>query len=414
MLRLDVERLEESWQGQRDDRLELLRRLVDTNSHFDNLPGIDAERAILRPVFEELGFVVEELLITPADSPRPRAAHLVARRAGRPGARKAMLIAHLDTVFPADEGPSTLRVDGDLLHGPGVGDIKGGVVTILTAAALLADQGRLDDLELLVALNSDEEVGSHSSRGLLRELAAPCDLALGFEPAFHRPEESVERHSIIQHVIRRKGCGREFFHLRGVAAHSGGAHDKGASAIEALARKVVDVHALTDYDSGVTTNVGLVSGGRSVNTVAPVAAGEIDFRFATAETGEATARAIKDILQREENVNAELGRAVTCELEPGGGVLWPTLEPTSESEVLSRTVCEATADLGWEAEPIARGGASDAANAAAVGTPAICGLGPVTHGIHTSTEHSSIPALRAASLIAAEVLARLSEPPAQG
>lgn len=399
--------LRRSWQQQRDERLELLRRLVNVNSHADNVGGVDACRAILVPAFADLGFSVEE--VPPAPAPRPRAAHLLARRPGRAGAPKLMLIAHLDTVFPTDDPFQSLELEDDELRGPGVGDIKGGLVTILSAAAALDAAGLGDACDLTVVANSDEELGSHASRDMLRRVASGCDLALGFEPAFHAAGESVRNHSAIQHVVKRKGCGRATFDLVGVAAHAGGAHHLGASAIEALARKVIEVHALTDRASGVTTNVGIVSGGRSVNTIAPAAHAQIDFRYLTAEDGERTAEAIRAILEREERVNPDLDRAVTCSIEPGGGALWPPLLPTDESMALSKVVCDVTAALGLKAEPIERGGASDAAHAAAMGRPAICGLGPLSHGIHTDAEHTSIPALGNAVVIAAGVIAALGE-----
>jgi glutamate carboxypeptidase len=178
--------------------------------------------------------------------------------------------------------------------------------------------------------------------------------------------------------------------------------------VEALARKVIDVHALTDRPLGVTTNVGLVSGGRSVNTVAPTASGEIDFRFAADEDGERVAASIRAILERPEAVNPSSGHDVTGHVEPGGGLLWPTLTPTPESRRLSALVSDAVAEVGLRGEGIARGGASDAAHAAAAGVPAICGLGPVTSGIHTDSEHTSVAAVGTAVRVAARVISRLA------
>jgi glutamate carboxypeptidase len=400
-------RIAASWSAQEADRLDLLARLVAQNSHSDNIGGIDRERALLRPAFEEIGFSVDEPEPDVRSAPRPRAAHLVARRPveGRP---RVVLIGHLDTVFPPGDGRTILEREGEILHGPGVGDIKGGVVAILAALTALREAGLEDRLSITVFLNSDEEVGSHTSRELLRSECRGADWALGFEPAFHPAGESVGCHSRIQHVVKRKGCGRWSFRLQGVAAHSGGAHQAGASAIEALAIKVREVHALTAYESGVTTNVGLVAGGRSVNTVAPNASGEIDFRFSTNAEGDQASAAMRRILERRERPNPENELEVGCELEPGGGVLWPTLEPTDDSLALSQRVLGVTRRLGWEAEAIARGGASDAANAAAVGVPVICGLGPVTHGIHTDEEHSSLTALSRSARIAAALLADLA------
>ena len=121
------------------------------------------------------------------------------------------------------------------------------------------------------------------------------------------------------------------------------------------------------------------------------------------------AGALKALLLRPERVNPAVERSVTCEVEPGGGALWPPLLPTPASRALSGLVVKVTRDLGWDAEPITRGGASDAAHAAAAGIPAICGLGPVTSGIHADQEHTCVGALRASTLVAATLLSRLDQ-----
>lgn len=403
---MDISRFEASWEARSGHWLDLLKALVNQNSFADHVAGVDAVRALLVPEFEALGFSVEEPLLPPCDSPRVRAAHLVARKPA-PGAPKVLLIAHLDTVFPEGDAFRSFLREGDLLLGPGVGDIRAGIVTILGAAAALSDAGCAGAVDLTVVMNSDEEVGSHSSRDLIRTLAQECSVALGFEPAFHPPGESVLAPSRIQHVVERKGCGRQAFRLKGVASHSGGAHQFGVSAIEGLARKIVDLHALTDSKRGVTTNVGIIGGGRSVNTVAPEAWAEVDFRYKTAADGRLTDQRIREILERPERVNPASASAVTCEIELGGGALWPPLVPTKASEAVSRLVVAATREYGLEAEPISRGGASDAAHAAAAGIPAICGLGPVTSGIHTDAERTSVPALRNAVLVAALTLTKI-------
>jgi len=400
--------MRQAYAGAQGRWLDLLERLVGINSFSDNLPGIDAVRAMLRPEFERLGLAVEEPLLPPVDSVRPRAAHLVASRRNA-GAPRALLIAHLDTVFPPGIGLGHLVREGDVLRGPGVGDIKGGVVAILAALDILRQAEALDEIDVTVFLNSDEEVGSHASRDLLRRLAKGSDVALGFEPAFCPAGEPVTAPTRVQHVLKRKGCGRWAFRLKGVAAHSGGAHQLGVSAIEGLARKILDIHALTDDARGITTNVGLCGGGRSANTVAPDAEGEIDFRYQTAEDGEAIASRLREIVERPEAVNPRLATPVTGTLEPGGGALWPPLLPTPDSERLSRLIVEVSSGFGVKAEPISRGGASDAAHAAAVGVPSICGLGPLTAGIHTDDEHSSASGLERSSLIAAGILLALDD-----
>jgi glutamate carboxypeptidase len=404
----DAARLHAAWDRRGDAWVSLLRRLVDQGSYSDDLAGVDAVRRMLVPELEATGASVEEIARPSEGGARPRAAHLVARwsAAGSGPRTRALLIGHLDTVHPPGVGRVRLEQRGDVLLGPGVGDIKGGVVAMLGALRLLSDEG-LPSADVTIFLNSDEEVGSHSSRGLLRELAASCDVALGFEPAFCPTGEPVEAPSRVQHVTERKGCGRMELILRGVAAHSGGAHHLGVSAVEALARKTIEMHALTDDARGITTNVGLVHGGRAANTVAPEARAEIDFRYRTWDDGLATWARLSEIALRPERVNPRVDTPVTAEIEPGGGALWPPLRPTPESLRLSRLVVGVSGALGFEAEAITRGGASDAAHAAAAGLPAICGLGPVASGIHTDDERSSVSGLRRASVTAAALLSSL-------
>lgn len=402
-----ISRLEAAWEGHADRMVGLLTQLVDHCSYSDLPEGVDAVRRLLVPQFVLVGCQVEEVSRPPSGGARARAAHLVARRPA-PGATRVLLIGHLDTVHPPGVGRQQLERDGDVLRGPGVGDIKGGVVAILGAMQLLSDLGLADCADITVFLNSDEEVGSHCSRDLLREIAGGCDVALGFEPAFCPPGDAVEAPSRVQHVIERKGCGRMEFRLRGVAAHAGGAHHLGVSAVEAMARKVVEIHALTDDVRGVTTNVGIVRAGRAANTVAPEARAEVDFRYRNWDDGRETWRRLVEIVARPERVNPRVETAVTAEIEPGGGALWPPLIPNDGSRRLSGLILELATRLGFEGEAIARGGASDAAHAAAAGLPAICGLGPVSIGIHTDDERSSVSGLRRSALHGAAILAALS------
>lgn len=403
-----VAALEAAWDAQADRMIGLLTRLVDQGSYSDDLAGVDAVRRMLVPEFIGAGCSVEEVSRPPAGGARARAAHLVARREA-PGAPRVLLIGHLDTVHPPGIGRQQLEREGDVLRGPGVGDIKGGVVAMLAMLEMLTRVGQADAADVTIFLNSDEEVGSHCSRGLLRELAESADLALGFEPAFCPPGDAVEAPSRVQHVIERKGCGRMEFRLRGVAAHAGGAHHLGVSAVEAMARKVIEIHALTDDERGITTNVGILRGGRAANTVAPEARAEVDFRYRNWDDGRATWARLVDIVGRPERVNPRVETAVTAEIEPGGGALWPPLLPTDESRRLSDLVLGISRDLGFQAEAISRGGASDAAHAAAVGLPAICGLGPVAHGIHTDEERTSVSGLRRSAMVGAALLCSLRQ-----
>src|SRR5262244_1829406 len=186
------------------------------------------------------------------------------------GNRPIVLMGHRDTVFPdgtAVQRP--FRMDGDQAFGPGVADMKAGLV--MNTFVLEAFQRFGTPCPLTGLYTSDEEIASPSSRPVIEAEARDARAVFNSEPG--RPSGNL--------VSRRKGAAFIEFEVTGRAAHSGVAHAQGVSAIEAMARKIQQLHRLTDYDLGTTVNVGLVQGGTAVNTVAARATAAIDVRFPT-------------------------------------------------------------------------------------------------------------------------------------
>ena len=359
--------------GEEDAMLALLERFVTVNSHTGNRTGgtIVAER--IAEQFAALPGVTVRL--EPSETFAP---HLViANEKARVSEGCIALVGHFDTVFP----PGTFegfRLEGGLVRGPGVLDMKGGIVVVLTALKALAAEGLLGEIPLRVVLVSDEEVGSPEGAGVLgRELAgAAC--ALTFESG--RAKDAI--------ITQRKGTGSIRLVAHGRAAHSGNNHADGANAIWALARAVDAVQSLTDYPRGITVNTGTISGGQGRNTVPDRAEALIDLRFITRADGEGAVAEMRALAAK-----AAQGIAGT-HVELLGGLARPPLERTEANVALYREYaeCARVAGLGT-AEAALVGGGSDAATTAALGIASIDGLGPRGKGFHTQDEQFELASL---------------------
>src|SRR5262245_62481540 len=187
--------------------------------------------------------------------------------------RPIVLMGHRDTVFPKGEvARRPFRIEGGRAYGPGVADMKGGLVlNAFVLAAFKRFGGAPAPLAGLIT--SDEEIASPSSRPVIERVGRQARCVFNSEPG--RPSGNV--------VTSRKGGVFLAMEVYGKAAHSGGNFEKGISAIGELAHKIVALHNLTDLKRGITLNVGLVRGGQSVNTTAPSAEGQIDLRYVRPE-----------------------------------------------------------------------------------------------------------------------------------
>lgn len=366
---------------------EPLRALVEVNSFTDNREGGNAVGAHLRELFR-----VDGLSCTVVPSQR-FADHLVFTSEGDPAQAPVALIGHLDTVFPPGKFEG-YRVDGKLRRGPGVLDMKGGLVVVAWALKALertVGLGALPPLRIVVV--SDEEVGSPEGQGVIRSAIAGSQAALVFESG--RANDAI--------ITRRKGTGAITAHAHGKAAHAGNAHHEGANAIWALARFVDQVQSLTDYDRGVTVNVGKISGGQGKNTVPDEAQAQVDIRFCTHEDGAALLQAFRaaatDAAQKVSGTRIELT----------GGMARDPLERSEASARLLEAYAACARESGLGASEAALvGGGSDASTSSSMGVPSIDGLGPRGKGFHTVDEHIEADTLVPKAQALARYLASLT------
>jgi glutamate carboxypeptidase len=358
--------------GRLGEMEEALASLVEVNSYTENLEGGREVGRRLRELLALPGLTSEVVLS------HRYADHLVFRSHGRAGVRPIALVGHLDTVFPPGKFEG-YRKDGPLRRGPGVLDMKGGLVVITWALKALAATGGLEAFPpLRLVVVSDEEVGSPEGQGIICRAIAGAQASLVFESG--RAGDAI--------ITRRKGTGAVKVVAHGKAAHAGNAHQEGANALWALARLVDAVQQLTDYSRGLTVNVGRVVGGQGKNTVPDRAEADVDLRFCTRVEGE-------ELLQRFHASAAQAAAGVPgTRLELSGGVAREPLERTEASLALMGAygACAHASGLGHAEAPLV-GGGSDASTSSAMGIPSIDGLGPRGKGFHTVEEYIEVDTL---------------------
>jgi glutamate carboxypeptidase len=356
-----------AWLKQQQTAMERdLAELVEISSHTPDLDGVTntAERFVA-----QLRALVGDAL----------SGGVVASKSGKYGAHVAMstsgdgailLVGHHDTVFPKATFAG-FREDGALLRGPGVLDMKGGLVVVAYALAALQREGLLARVPVRVLSVADEEIGSPEGRTLVLDAARGAACALVFESG--RVGDQI--------VTRRKGIGGLTVVAHGKAAHAGNNHPDGINAIWAMARFIERAQELTDYERGVTVNVGKISGGIGKNTVPDRAEALVDCRFLTARDGEALVAALRDAAE------AAAEKVVGSKIEVQGGISRMPLEKTDASGLLMAEYGAAAraSGLGSDEAPLI-GGGSDANTVATAGVPAIDGLGPRGKGFHTVDE----------------------------
>jgi glutamate carboxypeptidase len=359
-----------------------LAELVEINSFTDNADGGRRVGTMLREhVFDVAG------LDARVEASQRYADHLIFTSQGRPGASPIALIGHLDTVFP----PGTFegfKKDGDLWRGPGVLDMKGGLVVVAWALRALAEAGGLGSFApIRLVIVADEEVGSPEGQAIIAREIKGATGALVFEAG--RKADAI--------ITRRKGTGGMTAVAHGKAAHAGNNHKEGANAIWALARFTDRIQSLTDYDRGVTVTVGKFTGGQGKNTVPDRAEALIDLRFISRADGEALVRSVEDAAR-----DAASGVPGT-RIELSGGIARFPLERTAESAALMAAYGAAARAVGLgDGEAPLIGGGSDASTSSAMGIASIDGMGPRGIGFHTKDEQIEHVTL----LMKAQALAR--------
>ena len=282
------------------------------------------------------------------------------RRAGR-----VLLLGHLDTVWPLGTlKKMPCKVSDGKLWGPGTLDMKVGVSMALTAVEMLTEASLLER-EVVLLLNSEEEVGSPVSRPITERLAKECDAVLVLEPA-----------QGLAYKTARKGTGNWRIDVQGVAAHAGVDFEKGASAIRELARVIETVSGWTDLKRGMTVSVGTAGGGSKTNVIPAEAWAEVDVRIARKSDGARIERKFSGLRAADKR----------CALTVTGGINRPPMERTRGTVKLYERARALASELGFALDEAATGGASDGNFTSALRVPTLDGMGAVGAGAHASHE----------------------------
>jgi glutamate carboxypeptidase len=381
-LTVDESRINDWLADQRDNMLGLLAEVVNLDSGTYNKAGVDQVGERFAAFFASHHVPVSrQHNDTFGDCFRAS----VEGRGPGPG---ILLMGHRDTVFPSGEASRRpFTINGERAYGPGVADMKAGLVMNAFLLAAFNSVGQLSR-PLVALFTADEEIGSPSSRALIEAEARQARFVLNSEPG--RVSGNV--------VSERSGGVFLQVDVRGRAAHSGANFRDGISAIEELAHKILALHALTDFDRGTTVNVGLVRGGQSVNTTAPQAEGQIDLRYRLPIDRERAMAAMERIVGECRVPGASASMSIIGEFLP--------LLPSASGDLL-RVYRAAAEDVGLILEGERTGGCADSGFPASIGVPTLCGLGPVGGKAHSPDEYIEVDSIIPRTQAAALTIARL-------
>ena len=375
-----------AFDAQDSGMMNLLKVLVETESPSTDKAAVDRVGAIVADEACRLGADVEIVPVKEAGD------HVIGRWGESPspsgrGARSEgviLLLCHMDTVFPLGtlEKMPFHAADGKLF-GPGVLDMKAGIVISLAAIAELQKNGGLNRSVTLLC-TSDEETGSLTSRSLIENLAKESALVLVLESA------------LLDGSLKtwRKGVGEFWVKVKGRAAHAGGAHAEGRNAIEEMAHQVLAIQKLTNYERGTTLNVGVLHGGTVSNVVPEEAVAQVDVRVMQPgewERIEAEMWALRPVLEG-------------TSLEITGGLNRPPMPFDERAKATFEKARLIARNIGIELKAGGTGGGSDANFVAPLGIPVLDGLGAVGEGLHSEREFIFTDSLQARARLLAVLL----------
>jgi glutamate carboxypeptidase len=342
----------------------LLEEMVRIQSGTYNKAGVDRVGRLILSVLQPHGLscrIVEQ---------ESSGNHLVVRsNCEDPSDKQILLTGHMDTVFPEDTGFTGYREDSARAYGPGVIDMKGGLVAGIFALKALGSETLLKKIPLTFIFNSDEEIGSPGSRALIQQEAAKSAFAFVLETGGRNGEI----------VTGRKGNLSLRLSIRGKAGHAAFAGKEKASAVLELAHKIIAFESLNDPDRGITVNVGKVNGGIGPNTVADHALARIDFRFTEPPDKVKLENSISEITRRVDVPGTDSGFTVLSSRPP--------MPASAKNKNLFKAVQETAQSLGFSVAEEFRAGVSDANVIAGENTPVIDGLGPIGAMDHSEDEY---------------------------
>ncbi|MFC4404435.1 M20 family metallopeptidase [Gracilibacillus xinjiangensis] len=378
--------MNEYFNQHQDDMLDLLEQLVNIDSGSYDKDGVNLIGDKMETLYQELGLQIQKH--KQKDFGNHLSIHSMKCKGKSPS---ILIIAHMDTVFEKGTAAKRpFRIKNNRAYGPGVIDMKASLVSVYYTMKALKKYNSKAFHEVEILLTSDEEAGSISSRKLIEEKAVGKKFALVMEPA--RKNGAI--------VSARRGKGHYTLEVIGKAAHSGIEPERGRSAIEELAHKIIQLYEITDEEAGIHVNVGLIEGGSSVNTISDHATAEIDVRFRNKEQAKVIEKQIEEI-----SATTEVdGTKVLID----GEINRPPMEKTEKTERLLKIIKRVGNELQINIMDTETGGGSDASFPAALGIPTVDGLGPVGGNAHREDEYLELESFIPRTLLLAQVIEKLA------
>lgn len=367
-----------------EEYIEKLEYLVNIDSGSKTPEGVKKVADYIEDQYKTLGLSVKR--------------HTFSKEAGpcleirnRPEAEKidVLLVGHMDTVFP--EGTAAVRPftrEGNLAYGPGVADMKSGVISMLYLVAEILEEKL--NVSFCVALNSDEEISSRYSSEWLKRLARSAEYAFLLEPGRKNGE----------FVSERKGLAKYQVKAHGIAAHAGAAPQDGASAIHKLAHLITEIIKLNDYEHGTSLNVGTIGGGTTANVVSEHAECLIDTRFERIEEHDKIEAALEKL--KENPVDGRVQIEYTTE------GFRPPMTVSEKTIKLMGWMDEMGASLGMPMKWLKTGGASDGNFIAFEGCATVDGAGPSGEGFHSDREIMQLNTVSSRIQLLLDTIAKIS------
>ena len=395
-------------ESNQDAILQDLKQYVEINTGTFNHSGIQTFRNLLDTEFKAMDFETrlepggEVDMLTCKGGKMKFADHLLATRTGSKN-KKVFLNGHMDTVFSQDDEFQKITIEADdTIKGPGVMDMKGGLVVMIYALKALRQHGRLNNANVTVLLNTDEEVGSLTSRALIEDIATRHDIGLIFEGA--RDNKLVRQ---------RKGLGQARIKITGRESHAGAAHAAGVSANVELAHKVIALESLTDYEILTTINVGTMQGGEKRNTRPGCAEAFVDLRYVDNRDGLHLKEQVEAIALKQYTSHPDFPELPKSEV-------WTILHRPAKMihPVTDQLIAKAMGLSALIGERIVgtylSGGGTDGSLTQAKGLPTLDSLGPDGGGAHSSREWTTIRSLVERTQLVAVLLDRIINQEAYG
>jgi glutamate carboxypeptidase len=341
-----------------------LEKIIKIQSGSHNKAGIDQTAEAIAQAFQDFDVSTETV------EQQLQGNNLVVRSSAQPSADKqVLLVGHMDTVFPEDTDFNWYKEDNDKSYGPGVIDMKGGLVVGIYALKALDKLGLLKQIPVTFVFNSDEEIGSRSSIDLIQKEANSSAFAFVLEAGGLENEI----------VTGRKGNLTIELHIEGRAGHAAFATKDKPSAILEMAHKTIEFESLNDFDKGITINVGKIDGGIGSNTIPEFSNAQVDFRFVDPSDLKHLEEKVSDI------ASSVVVQGTKCRVD------FITGRPPMQQSPGNRKLFEITADIanrmGYPVKEQFRFGVSDANFIADLNVPVIDGLGPIGARDHSRDEY---------------------------